>query len=114
MYLWIVNLLKNWKVLVGIAAVGAIVALGAWVYSTGAENARLAARTALLEGAVQSLESQLQKERAATRQAQAAAKAARDKATSGRKGLTDALTQDEEAAAWGRTPLPPAVADSLR
>lgn len=114
MYLWIVNLLKNWKVLVGIAALGAILALGVWVYSTGAENASLKARTALLEGSVKSLESQLQKERAAARQAQAAAQAARDKATAGRKGLTDALTQDEEAAAWGRTPLPPAVADSLR
>jgi len=114
MYLWIVNLLKNWKVLAGIAAVGAIIGLGVWVYSTGAENASLKARTALLEGAVQSLESQLQKERAAARQAQAAARAARDKANAGRKGLTDALTEDEEAAAWGRTPLPPAVADSLR
>lgn len=114
MYIWFTSLLKHWRILVAVAALGAILTAGVWVYRTGAENASLKARTALLEGAVQSLESQLQKERAAARQAQAAAKAARDKANAGRKGLTDALTQDEEAAAWGRTPLPPAFADSLR
>jgi len=114
MYLWIVNLLKNWKVLAGIAVVGAITALGVWVHSTGAENASLKARTALLEGTVQSLESQLQKERAAARQVQAAAREARERASTARKGIENARRSDPVAEDWYSQPLPAGIADSLR
>jgi len=114
MYLWIVNLLKNWKVLAGIAAVGAIIGLGVWVHSTGAKNAALKARTALLEGTVQSLESQLQRERDATRQAQDAAREARDRASTSRKGIENARRSDPAAEDWYNQPLPAGIADSLR
>jgi hypothetical protein len=114
MHLWIMSLLRNWKVLVGIAAVGAIIGLGVWVYSTGAENASLKARTALLEGAVQSLESQLQMERAATRQAQDAAREARSRASTSRKGIENARRSDPVVEDWYNQSLPAGIADSLR